>query len=353
MDENHIPERYFAAANTYHGFKSYFPIIFNPDEYDRIYVLKGGPGTGKSSFMRRFATDLTQKGCKTEEIYCSSDPRSLDGIIAIYRERKIAVIDGTAPHETDAKIPGAVDEIINLGVAWNSRWLTGERERISSTAKQKTEAYKSAYLSLTVAGTSSDAKRELLKNLYDVKTSKAKAKTLAERVFDGKCGIDKTRLISAFCKQGLLRLKSVENSCKNVFSIRGNNYACLRFLGDLYHEFKTLGAKITVCPTPLDPSLIEAIALPETATCFVIENEGEAIDVSDYLKNDELVREKLKCLDECHALALRDAERWFSVASELHFTLEDIYKRAMDFDIIDQIYEKKLAEACDILNLGR
>jgi hypothetical protein len=176
---------------------------------------------------------------------------------------------------------------------------------------------------------------------------------LAESIFDGVFGASKIRLISAFGKQGLLRLNSIENSCKNVFSIKGTSYVSLRFLTDLYLELKDREAKITVCPSPLDPNLIEAIALPEASACFIIENGGEPIDVSDCLKNDELVNERLKCFDECHALALRDAKRWFSVASELHFTLEDIYKRAMDFDIVERIYEKKLDEACDILNLSR
>ena len=109
MDKSEVCEKYFAAANTYAGFKSYFPIVFAPKDYERIYILKGGPGSGKSSFIKRFAADLIQKGCKTEEIYCSSDPRSLDGIIIYAEGKKIVIIDGTAPHETDAKLPGAFE----------------------------------------------------------------------------------------------------------------------------------------------------------------------------------------------------------------------------------------------------
>ena len=33
---------FFAAANGYSGFRSYFDKIFNPKDYDAIYILKGG-----------------------------------------------------------------------------------------------------------------------------------------------------------------------------------------------------------------------------------------------------------------------------------------------------------------------
>ena len=47
---------YFAAANGYTGFRSYFGEMFTSDRYDRIFVLKGGPGTGKSRLIRNVGT---------------------------------------------------------------------------------------------------------------------------------------------------------------------------------------------------------------------------------------------------------------------------------------------------------
>ena len=44
---------YFAAANTYKGFESFFDEIFNTEKLERIYILKGGPGAGKSTLMQR------------------------------------------------------------------------------------------------------------------------------------------------------------------------------------------------------------------------------------------------------------------------------------------------------------
>ena len=43
---------FFASANGYTGFRSYFDEIFDSRDYTAIYVLKGGPGTGKSTLLK-------------------------------------------------------------------------------------------------------------------------------------------------------------------------------------------------------------------------------------------------------------------------------------------------------------
>ena len=49
--------------------------------------------------------------------------------------------------------------------------------------------------------------------------------------------------------------------------------------------------------------------------------------------------------------ALIEAERWFSLASELHFELEKIYGEAMDFKKNDEILDVKLQEIKNILQI--
>ena len=72
---------FFAAANGYDGFISYFDKIFDPTLFTRIYILKGGPRTGKSTLLRRILSAISARGAICESILCSSDKDSLDGII--------------------------------------------------------------------------------------------------------------------------------------------------------------------------------------------------------------------------------------------------------------------------------
>ena len=85
---------------------SSFPQIFDPMAYRHIFIIKGGPGTGKSRFMNEIAADAEQNGHRVRYYYCSSDTASLDAITI--PSRGIAVLDGTAPHLTDPVYPGAV-----------------------------------------------------------------------------------------------------------------------------------------------------------------------------------------------------------------------------------------------------
>ena len=71
----------FLGANTPEGFISLFDELYDPAEDWRAYIIKGGPGTGKSRLMRRVADELEQAGYTAQRVLCSSDPDSLDGVI--------------------------------------------------------------------------------------------------------------------------------------------------------------------------------------------------------------------------------------------------------------------------------
>ena len=72
-------KHYFVCANSAKGFQNFFSS--NLKGLNKIYILKGGPGTGKSSLMKKIGSTLEEKNYPIEYIHCSSDPDSLDGII--------------------------------------------------------------------------------------------------------------------------------------------------------------------------------------------------------------------------------------------------------------------------------
>lgn len=61
------------------------------------YFIKGRPGTGKSTFLKKLSAALTEKGFDIEQYYCSFDPHSLDMVVS--RELGFCVFDSTPPHE--------------------------------------------------------------------------------------------------------------------------------------------------------------------------------------------------------------------------------------------------------------
>ncbi|AEG14142.1 hypothetical protein Desku_0525 [Desulfofundulus kuznetsovii DSM 6115] len=94
MDKGRL-KKVFPGGNTCRGFYSFYDYIIEPDA-TRIFVIKGGPGVGKSTFMRKIGEEMLERGYDVEFHCCSSDNGSLDGVVipAI----KVALLDGTAPH---------------------------------------------------------------------------------------------------------------------------------------------------------------------------------------------------------------------------------------------------------------
>ena len=148
-----IPRQCFAASNSAEGFRNYYGEIFTDERVDRLYIIKGGPGTGKSHFMRAVARCAKGRGYDTVEFYCSSDASSLDGLLLIREGAPtVGLLDGTAPHVREPAIPGARDEMVNLGDFWDPQRLTDQRDAIAALGRSKAAAYARAYACLRGAG---------------------------------------------------------------------------------------------------------------------------------------------------------------------------------------------------------
>lgn len=92
--------RFFLGANSPEGYYSFYDQLIDLNTAREVYIIKGGPGSGKSSFMRRATALLTEAGFATEYICCSADPDSLDGVV--FPEIGLAFVDGTQPHAAAA-----------------------------------------------------------------------------------------------------------------------------------------------------------------------------------------------------------------------------------------------------------
>lgn len=110
---------YFATANTCKGFISYYDYVIN--EAKRVYIIKGAPGCGKSTFMRKIGEELLMEGFEIDFIYSPLDINAVDGIFI--HEIDIAVVNGSYPNLIDPKYPGAVERILNFGDYWDIDYL--------------------------------------------------------------------------------------------------------------------------------------------------------------------------------------------------------------------------------------
>ncbi|MGE5606611.1 MAG: PRK06851 family protein [Bacteroidota bacterium] len=149
MAEGKVRE-FFPGGNTSLGFFSYYDYLVPPDA-TRIIIIKGGPGVGKSSFMKALAAEMRERGFDVELHHCSSDNNSLDGVV--FPQIKVALMDGTSPHMVDPRHPGAVDEIIHLGDYWDEKGIRRSKTEIIDLNREIGRNFRRAYQYLKAAKT--------------------------------------------------------------------------------------------------------------------------------------------------------------------------------------------------------
>lgn len=115
---------YFLGANGPDGFHSLYREFCPPDSGNFLWVIKGGPGCGKSTFMRMIGKAAEDAGLDVEYALCSSDPASLDGVLI--PGWHVAYLDGTAPHTMDVDFPAASGAYLDLGSFYDIRALRPE-----------------------------------------------------------------------------------------------------------------------------------------------------------------------------------------------------------------------------------
>lgn len=334
-----IKEPLFAAANSGKGFVSFYGDIFGRETIERKYIIKGGPGTGKSSFMKKVAAFAEGKGKAVEYYRCSSDPDSLDGIVV---DQRIALIDGTSPHSEDVEIAGARDEIINLGEFWNDERLFSKYEEIKKTSDQKSKAYRMAYRYLDACLDIENINYSLLIPCILKSKMKKCAERIVERIPRGKNGRILAGLEGSLGMKGQVRFSSYIKEAKRLFAISDYYNSASLFLAEIADAGLKNNNLMRVSYDHLSASRPDSVYFVESGVCFVIaeKNESslltEAVEISMKRFVDPVLLKEVKGeirsnFKIANAL-LGAASDSMRSAGEYHFLLEEIYKQCMDFE---------------------
>ena len=318
-------EVYFSAANSFCGFKSNFDKVFSPLRLDKLYVLKGGPGTGKSTLMRSIA-DFFDGNAKITKILCSSDTRSFDGVLIEKNGVTVGVADGTSPHVIEPRFPGAVEEIVNLGEGFNYRSLMNSRDEILDLSQKKGRVYEKAYESLKNAGAIRGLIDSILSNNDIYKTAEGVALALIQGENNGQNVVANSSFyISAFSKDGYTTMPLLKAG-KEMISIVGDGVSEYVVMRELHEKLREMGALKCVVTSPLSDDMIDAVET-ESRVYTVSKENGSRCDARlllDCIKG-------YSGLKEAYDIILNDAVEAFKVASKYHFALEEIYARNMTF----------------------
>ncbi|NLY44061.1 MAG: ATPase [Clostridiaceae bacterium] len=348
----------FAGGNTTRGFYSYYQYILSQEEANRIICIKGGPGVGKSTFMKKIGDEMIKKGYDLEYIHCSSDNNSLDGVVI--PALKVALIDGTAPHVVDPKNPGAVDEILHLGDFWNEEGLRKNKKQILQSNATIKGLFARAYRYLAAAKSIYDD----ISAVYEEATNRAGVNREAEEIVSGlfknvplsdKLGRVRKLFGSAITPGGLCNyLETIIDVNERVYVVKGAvGTGTERLLAKIADAAVQRGLDVETYYCPMDPEKrIEHVIIPGLSLAFTTSNKYHAagnnskniIDLGIYTdksileKHGEILKYDNDMLDSLLDRAILTIKK----AKEEHDRMESYYIPNMNFDEVQACLEKTL-----------
>lgn len=344
--------RFFLGSNTKRGFVPLFDQLKDPVIGNHLYILKGGPGSGKSSLMRRIAKTLVQEGHKIEYIPCASDPMSLDAILDY--DAGIAMVDGTAPHTMDPNYPGAYDTIINLGSVWDDHILKKHKQDIIELSDTISQSHSMATSCIIAAAALLDANRKLASRYVNQEALTSEVSKLIEELENSPKGKERKRLLSAVSVGNFIFLDDTLTSlCSKLYIISDDwGAASSAFMSNLHCYAVSKSLDVITCYDSIhNPDKIDHLIFPKagiaitTSNSFHSCNYENSVSIDGLMKPIEIMNISTMTRHLSMAQSLIDnACLHIARAKQLHDDLESYYIAAMDFTKVDDIYNKVIEE---------
>ena len=355
MTKTVLPISFFFGVNNKTKYCSLFEDLYNPYEKGTHIILKGGPGTGKSTLMKKIAEKLENKGYYVERGYCSADPNSLDLVLA--PELNFSIVDGTSPHMVEPILPGISEHIVDLGVAWDRKYLNNHIAEIGELTKANSFQHKKVADFLKVAARIETECALICGSFIDEEKLERYIKRLENRIIPNRKTEEKgkihKRFLSAVSPDGIVvQHDSIVALAENIITIEDEYSAIAPYIvQSLCEKAVDSGYDVYECFCPLFPRFkVEHIIIPELKVAVFTENSyhcsidetstrvhaSRFFDKPAFTKN----KEKLVFYKKAKKELIDEAVRKLSLAKDTHDRLEEFYIKATDFEVINDISEK-------------
>lgn len=334
--------QYFLATNSANGFYSvYEDLIESPDE--KIYIIKSGPGSGKSTLMKTAAENIAKRGEPVEYVYCSGDPDSLDAVR--FPSLGAVIVDGTPPHVIEPRHIHMDDRYVDFTDVYKGKISKTAAENIVKYTASYKDAYKRAYLYLEKYGIVHGAS-DIGADFADGALRKKVLSVMHKYKIKGGEGGGRTlrRFACAFTNSGVIEKQSELKKYKTAVILDSKCGLESRALKILARQAESEGFDAVLYLDPLFPERLSHVAVPEKEIIFL----GGGTLVSRDINTEKTVRldrvlpkeyvsfykklRKMTSSAENKLLAAAQAE--LKCAKHFHDLLEGEYNPYIDFDAV-------------------
>jgi len=345
---------YYAGGNTAKGFHSLFEEVLK--DLQKIFILQGGPGTGKSTLMKKIGEYWAEKNYQIEYLHCPLDNSSVDGVIIV--ELQVGIVNGTSPYVIEPKAPGAVEEYVNLGEGWNASKLAEQKDQILQLTMQKNNATQVAYERFAEALSIHDNWEKIYIDAMDFQTADLLTRKLVSQ-FYGNMTLNKQsrvkhRFLGAATPEGAVDYvpNLTEDVAKRYFIKGRPGSGKSTMLRKIALEAETRGFDVEIYHCGFDPDSLDMVIVREIGVAifdstapheyFPSRDGDEIIDMYGTViasGTDEIFEEEIKKHKTSYKNMMDEAIGFLAEASTYNQALEHIYTNAMDFEKVNELTE--------------
>ena len=344
-------QEYFLGGTSPEGFRSKFIEQINrPGFY--TYILKGGPGTGKSTLMKKAAKRFEEHDLSLYR--CSSDINSLDAVVV--EDEGVIIVDGTAPHVFEASYPGVSQEVINLGHFWNGGDLKAHGETIRYCFDENAKYHKRVrnYVeALSALNTDIfDHARDCLDTLKLDAYADRLFKKLVPHPSNDKTGKVQFRQLSAFTTENYMTLPLRKECCS--YFLRDDYFAGSdRLLRILTDKFTQSGFDVIVSECNMFKyTVFEHIIIPKLDLFFTSGNffnglRPDSESIINFLRfydkeRFDIKKQRMNFNKKAVLELAEEASSSLTTALKIHDELERYYINSIDFGRLGEMTENLL-----------
>lgn len=342
---------FFLGGVSPTGFRTPFGDIVSDTDFF-TYIIKGGPGTGKSSLMKKLAEAFPDE---EKEIYhCSSDAASLDAVV--FSRLKVIFMDGTAPHTFDPVYPGATAKIINLGEYWDSGKLFSAKDKIIAVTDENAQYHSRCRRFVTAVSSLNSDSFSIAMSSLNLEKLDGFASRLSKKLFPKKDPAAKGHIsykqISALTQDGYSTLIP---DGYDIYLLKdpycaGSDY----FLRNISDKLTDKGYDIIVSEFyMLQNSSFEHILIPKLNLAFITASDfnglsdicGTPVNFGRFYVKSSIVsrKQRLSFNKRASAELKNEACSALKKAKEIHDEIESYYIDAVDFDEINRLSYKLIS----------
>ncbi|MFC5529530.1 nucleoside-triphosphatase [Cohnella yongneupensis] len=343
---------YFARGNTAHGAHFLYKSAF--DGLNKIFVLTGPQGTGKSTVIRSLADSLLDKSQHVQCFHSPLRPDELDGIILT--EWKVGIIDGRVCEGISDNEAGDID-FIHFGEALDNSLILPEHSRTIEDLRSKLiSAYSRAYETfLTALRIHDEWEKYFIESMDFVKADQI-AQDLIQELYTGHESntptVGRHLFFGAATPKGAFDfIQSLTAQLKRRIFIKGRpGSGKSTLLKKLAAAAEKKGIEVQVFHCGFDPNSLDMLIFPKLRTAifdstapheyFPDRDGDETLDMYTLAMTpgtDEAYAAEIAAIKERYSTKMKEATALLAEAEAIDSQIKAYYVAATNFSIVEEL----------------